>query len=253
MRLRPWPVLGMSFTHRIALQQDPDNASALARSLLAPGPPCSTWATSQSPAPVSSRSCSLAAQRLPRLVPHDSVLLQADPAGDQVRDPGAVRARRAARPGRRVREQAPARERALGRRRDEQARLAPERAHEPRRGAHRVHGASPCLASWGTGELTRRLQRLTVPLVDTFVSDLKQSVQDVKGSPVGEGTMVTLYGTAQLLSHLSRFLLSYFGRTGQLQPRRPLDGRRGGIHLHRHPIQGVRAGTFFSWWLILFS
>jgi hypothetical protein len=37
-------------------------------------------------------------------------------------------------------------------------------------------------------------QRLTVPLVDQFIADLKDSVDSVKGQPTGKGSMVTLYG-----------------------------------------------------------
>jgi len=36
--------------------------------------------------------------------------------------------------------------------------------------------------------------RLTVSTVDEFIRDLKDSVWDAKGSPVGKGTMVSLYG-----------------------------------------------------------
>ncbi|EGO00216.1 hypothetical protein SERLA73DRAFT_89122 [Serpula lacrymans var. lacrymans S7.3] len=36
--------------------------------------------------------------------------------------------------------------------------------------------------------------RLTVPLVDTFIADLKDSVQEAKTAPSGKGTMVALYG-----------------------------------------------------------
>ncbi|KAJ8596595.1 PLP-dependent transferase [Rhizopogon salebrosus TDB-379] len=36
--------------------------------------------------------------------------------------------------------------------------------------------------------------RLTLPLVDTFITDLKNSVREAKLTPSGKGTMVTLYG-----------------------------------------------------------
>ncbi|ETW81089.1 glutamate decarboxylase/sphingosine phosphate lyase [Heterobasidion irregulare TC 32-1] len=39
--------------------------------------------------------------------------------------------------------------------------------------------------------------RLTVPVVDTFIQDLKESVREVKGKPAGKGTMVALYGLGQ--------------------------------------------------------
>jgi hypothetical protein len=38
-------------------------------------------------------------------------------------------------------------------------------------------------------------QRLTVPVVDQFIADLKDSVDSVKGQPTGKGSMVTLYGS----------------------------------------------------------
>jgi sphinganine-1-phosphate aldolase len=38
------------------------------------------------------------------------------------------------------------------------------------------------------------LQRLTVPNVLQFVADLKDAVAEVKVSPGGKGTMVTIYG-----------------------------------------------------------
>jgi hypothetical protein len=39
-----------------------------------------------------------------------------------------------------------------------------------------------------------QLQRLTVPLVDTFIADLKDSVEDAKTAPGGKGNMVQVYG-----------------------------------------------------------
>jgi sphinganine-1-phosphate aldolase len=36
--------------------------------------------------------------------------------------------------------------------------------------------------------------RLTLPLVDTFIADLRDSVQAAKLTPSGKGTMVRLYG-----------------------------------------------------------
>ncbi|KAG1772581.1 PLP-dependent transferase [Suillus placidus] len=36
--------------------------------------------------------------------------------------------------------------------------------------------------------------RLTLPLVDTFITDLRDSVQEAKSAPSGKGTMVMLYG-----------------------------------------------------------
>lgn len=36
--------------------------------------------------------------------------------------------------------------------------------------------------------------RLTVPIVDTFIADLKDSVKEAKMQPSGQGSMVTVYG-----------------------------------------------------------
>jgi hypothetical protein len=43
------------------------------------------------------------------------------------------------------------------------------------------------------------LQRLTVPMVDQLIADLKDCVEGVKGQPLGKGNMVTLYGTSYYL------------------------------------------------------
>ena len=42
-------------------------------------------------------------------------------------------------------------------------------------------------------------QRLTVPLVDNFISDLKDAIREAKLAPTGKGTMVMLYGACLLL------------------------------------------------------
>jgi len=36
--------------------------------------------------------------------------------------------------------------------------------------------------------------RLTIPVVDRFVADLKDSVEEARSKPSGKGTMVALYG-----------------------------------------------------------
>jgi sphinganine-1-phosphate aldolase len=57
-------------------------------------------------------------------------------------------------------------------------------------------------------------QRLTVPLVDTFIEDLKDSVKEARLSPSGKGTMVQVYGSAAkypspdiVLTHVGMFLI----------------------------------------------
>jgi sphinganine-1-phosphate aldolase len=42
--------------------------------------------------------------------------------------------------------------------------------------------------------LTDMLQRLTVPMVDQFIADLKDSVEEARVRPSGKGTMVSVYG-----------------------------------------------------------
>lgn len=41
-------------------------------------------------------------------------------------------------------------------------------------------------------------QRLTVPLVDNFIADLKDAVAEAKAAPIGTGTMVSVYGALSL-------------------------------------------------------
>ncbi|TFK53505.1 hypothetical protein OE88DRAFT_1733420 [Heliocybe sulcata] len=43
--------------------------------------------------------------------------------------------------------------------------------------------------------------RLTVPIVDTFIADLKDAVQEAKLRPSGQGSMVAVYGKS--LSRMS--------------------------------------------------
>jgi hypothetical protein len=38
------------------------------------------------------------------------------------------------------------------------------------------------------------LQRLNVPMVDTFIADLQSSVEEAMANPSGKGTMVSIYG-----------------------------------------------------------
>ena len=44
------------------------------------------------------------------------------------------------------------------------------------------------------GNLVWNQQRLTLPLVDQFIADLKDSVREAKVAPSGKGTMVAVYG-----------------------------------------------------------
>lgn len=46
-------------------------------------------------------------------------------------------------------------------------------------------------------------QRLTVPLVDNFIADLKDAVAEAKAAPIGTGTMVSVYGALSLFLDIS--------------------------------------------------
>ena len=104
------------------------------------------------------------------------------------------------------------------------------------------------------------MQRLTVPVVDQFIADLKDAVRDAKLAPSGQGTMVMLYGAyfPMILSNAvlpPAMRMSRVGqatsageltrlldvcRTGPVEPRWTNDGRarRGGVL--GHDVQGVR-------------
>ncbi|THH16014.1 hypothetical protein EW146_g4551, partial [Bondarzewia mesenterica] len=51
--------------------------------------------------------------------------------------------------------------------------------------------------------------RLTVPVVETFIQDLKDSVREVKGAPMGEGTMVAIYVLRTILARSHEHLPSH--------------------------------------------
>ena len=42
--------------------------------------------------------------------------------------------------------------------------------------------------------MTMIVQRLTLPIVDQFIVDLKDAVREAKLAPSGQGTMVAIYG-----------------------------------------------------------
>ena len=44
--------------------------------------------------------------------------------------------------------------------------------------------------------LSSKIKRLTLPVVDAFIADLKDAVREAKVSPSGSGTMVAVYGTS---------------------------------------------------------
>lgn len=45
-------------------------------------------------------------------------------------------------------------------------------------------------------------KRLTVEVVENLISDLKVAVQEAKGKPLGQGTMVAIYGSCDLCVHV---------------------------------------------------
>ncbi len=47
--------------------------------------------------------------------------------------------------------------------------------------------------------LTHTPQRLTVPVVDEFIADLKDAIREARTNPSGKGTMVALYGKSSIL------------------------------------------------------
>jgi hypothetical protein len=55
--------------------------------------------------------------------------------------------------------------------------------------------------------LSLKTKRLTLPVVDAFIADLKDAVREAKVSPSGSGTMVAVYGT----SFISIFFSLHFG------------------------------------------
>ena len=107
------------------------------------------------------------------------------------------------------------------------------------------------------------MKRLTVSMVDTFIADLKDAVNEVMISPSGNGTMVALYGMSFVLFiFLSSFLSPSSILTDTLysfpppistnvsNPRsrtvergRPFDGRSARRGIFRHPVQGVMPST----------
>ena len=59
-------------------------------------------------------------------------------------------------------------------------------------------------------------QRLTVPLVDQFIADLKDSVKDAKIAPSGKGSMVAVYGMSFQSSSFSLHVIMYLSASSML-------------------------------------
>ena len=59
-------------------------------------------------------------------------------------------------------------------------------------------------------------QRLTVPLVDQFIADLKDSVKDAKIAPSGKGSMVAVYGMSFQTSSFPLHVTMYLSASSML-------------------------------------
>lgn len=75
------------------------------------------------------------------------------------------------------------------------------------------------------------LQRLTVPVVDNFIADLKDAVRDAKLAPSGKGTMTMLYGKLINCVHRRPPSLMCFGC-------RPRVIQRSRVNVYGHPCRG---------------
>ncbi len=63
------------------------------------------------------------------------------------------------------------------------------------------------------------LKRLTVPAVDQFIADLKDSVKEAKIAPSGNGTMVSLYGMLKgILFGFNSIFFVGLGRSSAVGP-----------------------------------
>ena len=105
-------------------------------------------------------------------------------------------------------QQAPECERFGGRGCDEFAWLAFEWAQWSPCGTYCLHGAPFTFFSNLDNTiltLSSKIKRLTLPVVDAFIADLKDAVREAKVSPSGSGTMVAVYGT----SFISIFFFSF--------------------------------------------
>jgi hypothetical protein len=73
--------------------------------------------------------------------------------------------------------------------------MAPEWTVKPAGRTHCLHCRSYWIFRYGLFTYST-FQRLTVPIVDTFIADLKDSIAEAKASPSGKGTMVAIYGNS---------------------------------------------------------
>ena len=97
--------------------------------------------------------------------------------------------------------------------------------------------------------------RLTVPVVDQFIADLKDAVREAQLAPSGSGTMVRLYGELSLRAFGSGRWLIRGCRLGQREPHWPEDGRPLSDGVLGYALQGVsgvcQCGS--SWPLVFIS
>lgn len=72
---------------------------------------------------------------------------------------------------------------------------------------------------------------MTVPVVDNFIVDLKDAINEVRLSPPSDGTMVMLYGACNGYISAAEVSAYLFRRFGPVEPGRIDDGRAccGGV------------------------
>jgi hypothetical protein len=85
------------------------------------------------------------------------------------------------------------------------------------------------------------MQRLTVPLVDTFIEDLKDSVKEARLSPSGDGTMVQVYGSTTVYPFVDSVLthVGMFQRSREFERCGAYDGGRVGECVLGYAFQSV--------------
>ena len=81
--------------------------------------------------------------------------------------------------------------------------------------------------------------RLTVPVVDQFIADLKDAVREAQLAPSGAGTMVRLYGALPFRVRSDRSCLTWSRRFGQREPHWFQNGRSFGNRVLGYALQGV--------------
>lgn len=88
--------------------------------------------------------------------------------------------------------------------------------------------------------------RLTVPVVDQFIADLKDSVREAQLAPSGSGTMVRVYGESSTPACVctNNVLLMRGCRLGHWECHWPQDGWPFGYCVPGYALQGVNSARF---------